>query len=138
MMIGHAVEYLLRLTFWSSVIGAPVIFVACAAVELRARWRRTAWIVDTKPDGPLAFPPDDADPGDVVHEVSRWTYIQERLETGYPRARCGQSLWTITAPGRRQWSEQPLGGRRFDCPRCHGVAPRHMYVHEHSFGPTRR
>lgn len=133
-MIGHSVEYLLRLAFWSSAIGAPVILAACAAAELRARWKRTAWIVDIKPNGPLTFPPIEADPDDVVHAVSRLTYIQERLETGYPRALCGQSLWTITAPGRRHWSEQPLTGHRFDCPRCHGVAPRHMRVHGHYFG----
>ncbi len=133
-MIGQSVERLLCVLFWCSAIGGPVVLVVSAVVELRARWMRTAWIVDRgKSDGPLVFPPAGADPDDVVHAVSRLTYIQERLETGYPRARCGQPLWSITAPSRQPWSEQAVAGQRFDCPRCHGAAPRQMRVQGHCY-----
>lgn len=138
-MIGQSAERLLGVVFWCSATGGPVVLVVSAFVELRARWMRTAWIVDRgKSDGPLVFPPAGADPDNVVHAVSRSTYIQERLETGYPRARCGQPLWSITAPSRQPWSEQSVTGQRFDCPRCHGAAPRHMRVHGHCYDFGRR
>ncbi|WP_255802044.1 hypothetical protein [Mycobacteroides abscessus] len=107
--------------------------------ELCVRWRSTADIVAPKFSQPLVFPPKDSQvhPDELIHNVSAWTYLLERLQLGYPRARCGQPLWTIVPADQPHLDGCVDEGWRpegFDCPLCHEVTPVQMRVRGHVFG----
>lgn len=118
--------------------GCLIFGVLLTVSEVRTRWRRTAYIDEAKAvEHPPVFPPAGATVGadEVIHTVSTLTYLKERLEIGYPRARCGEPLWTIGGAGQ---SDTPVPATQlaegFDCPRCHGSAPQQMLVRGHYYG----
>lgn len=119
---------------WGCLIFGALLTVS----EVRTRWRRTAYIgVGQAVEHPPVFPPAGATvgPDEVIHTVSALTYIKERLEIGYPRARCGEPLWTIGGVAQFDGStpaDPPAEG--FDCPLCHSGAPPQLLVRGHYFG----
>ncbi|CPV65959.1 hypothetical protein [Mycobacteroides abscessus] len=118
--------------------GCLIFGVLLTVSEVRTRWRRTAYIDEAKAvEHPPVFPPAGATVGadEVIHTVSTLTYLKERLEIGYPRARCGEPLWTIAAVGQQD-AHPPAGppADGFDCPLCHSGAPQQLLVRGHYFG----